>query len=167
MWSAGVVIDLVWSDDLLDEARRVRAEVARLLHGLAVPGELVLTGGASLPGLLTKGDIDLHLRVAARAYGDAVARLGRTFPVASAHAWADTLAVFQVPAPRAVGLAVTPLGSEHDQRFQRTWQALAGSPRLRAEYNALKTATPGTDEYERRKSDFFSDVVRGPDLPST
>ena len=154
--------ELVWSDGLLDEARQIRRDVAAALAVLGVPGELVLTGGASVPGALTRGDIDLHLRVRPADFGAAVTRLGEAYPVASPDAWADTLAVFAVPGRRATGLAVTPVHSEHDDRFRSTWRALQRSPELLAEYNAIKSATAGTGDYEQRKSDFFSRVSGSP-----
>src|SRR5829696_1511560 len=152
------MVELEWSDGLVDEARRTRDEVAAVLASRGVPGELVLTGGASVPGALTKGDVDLHLRVAPEAFADVVARLRMLYPMASATAWAATLAVFEVPGTRPTGLAVTPVHSEHDERFCLTWAALRRSPELLAQYNALKSSSAGTEHYEQRKSSFFTSV---------
>jgi GrpB-like predicted nucleotidyltransferase (UPF0157 family) len=149
---------LIWSDALLVLAARTRDEVAAVLVTLGVPGDLVLTGATSVPGALTKGDIDLHLRVPPDDYPRAVATLSAAFPVGSPHSWAATLAVFDVPGPRPTGLAVTPVGSEHDERFCRTWQALRGDPDLLAAYNAMKAAGAGTPGYEEAKSAFFTSV---------
>ena len=149
---------LVWSDDLVDEATQTRDAVAAALQSLGVPGDLWLTGAASVAGALTKGDIDLHLRVAPGAFDDVVALLKEVYLVGSVHSWATTLAVFDVPGPRPTGLAVTPVGSEHDERFRRTWRALRTDPELLARYNALKSSTVGTSDYEQQKSDFFSSI---------
>jgi GrpB-like predicted nucleotidyltransferase (UPF0157 family) len=153
--------ELVESDGLLADAAQVRDAVAAALAALGVPGELVLTGGCSVPGTLTRGDVDLHLRVDPEAFSDVVDRLRTAYPVASAHAWASTLAVFDVPGRHPTGLAVTPVGSEHDERFRATWRVLRRDPGLLAEYTALKAATAGTPEYEVRKSEFVSRVVSG------
>ena len=153
---------LTWSDDLLDEARQTHRAVAAALERLGVDGELVLTGGTCLPGTLTKGDIDLHLRVRPEHFPGAVARLSEAYAAASPDAWADTLAVFDIPGSHPTGLAVTPLGSEHDQRFHRSWDALRSSPDLLAEYNQIK-ATAHPDDYERKKSDFFTRLSRETD----
>ena len=151
--------ELVWSDGLLEQARRTRDDVAGALGSLGVDGELVLTGGTSVAGALTRGDIDLHLRVEPDAFDAVVVRLRAAYPVASAQSWAATLAVFDVPASRPTGLAVTPIGSEHDQRFCLSWQALRRDPVLLAQYNDFKSATVDTDDYEQRKSAFFSTLV--------
>ena len=151
--------DLVWSDGLLDEAHAARDDVAVALRHLGVPGDLVLTGATSVPGALTKGDVDLHLRVDPGHYIAAVALLGETYEAASLDAWAETLAVFDIPRPRPTGLAVTPVGSVHDRRFRATWRVLHRDRLRLAEYNALKRTAYGTAEYEELKSAFFTAIV--------
>lgn len=154
-------MDLVWSDGLLEEACRTRDEVAAELAELGVPGELRLTGAAGTPGMLTKGDIDLHLRVPVGCFEEVVDLLGGAYPVGSPDAWAGTLAVFDLPRERQTGLAVTPVGSEHDVRFVTTWQRLAGDPSLRADHNRVKASAARTDAYEDLKSAFFDTVLDG------
>jgi len=149
--------ELRWSDDLLDEAADTRAAVAVALEALGVKGELLLTGGTSLPGALTKGDIDLHLRVLPQHFEAVVARLRTVYSTASPQAWANTLAVFDIPGSRPTSVAVTPRGSEHDERFMRTWDALRRRPDLLAAYNELKAAA-GARDYERQKSEFFTRI---------
>ena len=126
------------------------------MTALGIDGEVLLTGGASVPGALTKGDVDLHLRVPPASFGSAVDRLRTEYPTASPSAWAGTLAVFDVPASRPTGLAVTPAGSEHDVRFSKAWQRLRTDPALLEEYNDLKRAAFGDASYEERKSAFFT-----------
>lgn len=146
----------------------MRAEVAATLAGLGVQGEVVLTGGLSVPGALTKGDIDLHLRVQPHDFEEVVARLRRVLPVASPQAWAATLAVFDVPGPRPTGLAVTPVDSEHDTRFRLTWEALRADALLLGHYNTLKSQSVDPADYEERKSRFFTDVsARGSRAPGS
>jgi GrpB-like predicted nucleotidyltransferase (UPF0157 family) len=148
-------VELVWSDGLMEEARRTREEVAAELVALGVPGDLVLTGATSVPGALTKGDVDLHLRVDWTAFEAVVERLRGVYPVGSPQAWAPTLAVFDVSGPRPTGLAVTPRGCEHDLRFTQAWNALRHHPEWLRRYNALKAEAAETGAYEACKSAFF------------
>jgi GrpB-like predicted nucleotidyltransferase (UPF0157 family) len=157
------VAALVWSDTVLDEAQRTHLLVRDRLAALDVPGGLELTGAASVPGLLTKGDIDLHLRVDEDRFAEVVDRLRSVYLPASPHAWAATLAVFDVPGERETGLAVTPVGSEHDVRFTRAWARLREDPALVRAYNELKRQTFGGPDHEARKSDFFTRLAQ--DLP--
>lgn len=137
---------------LILAAERVR------LRDRGVPGELLLVGGSSVPAALTRGDVDLHLRVAPAHFDGTVRRLRDWYAVVHPEIWSPTLATFTVPAALLTGLAVTPAGSEHDRRFTRSWQLLAADPALLAAYNALKV--DGEGAYEERKSAFFDRLVR-------
>jgi GrpB-like predicted nucleotidyltransferase (UPF0157 family) len=141
------------------DAERVR------LDALGVPGELVLVGGSSVPGALTHGDVDLHLRVPAPDFAEVVAALREVYPVVHPEIWSATLATFTVPRHTAAdlptGLAATPRGSVHDVRFTRSWQRLRADPKLVEQYNAMKLAEDGPDgaQYEARKSAFFDRLL--------
>jgi hypothetical protein len=151
------------SDDLLPDALRILAEQRDLLRDAGVPGELVLEGGSSVPGALTRGDVDLHLRVPPADFPAAVGKLRRSHAIVHPEIWGPTLATFEATGTtRSIGIAVTPVGSEHDLRFTRTWQLLRADPDLVAEYNAAKLAEDGPrgEGYEERKSAFFDRVLR-------
>lgn len=144
--------------EIQQRARVILATERERLAPLLPPHELRLTGGTSVATALTKGDVDLHLRVDDVSFRATVAALRRLYVVVHRHIWTDTLATFSVPASLPTGVAVTPIGSEHDVRFLTTWQLLSSRPDLLAEYNAVKQAA-GAD-YEARKSAFFDQLVR-------
>ncbi|MGK5685222.1 GrpB family protein [Actinoplanes sp. URMC 104] len=149
--------------DLRPGARFLPAAHAILRHererlDALLPGahELVLVGGSSLPRALTKGDVDLHLRVPPADFEPVVTALRDVYEVVHPEIWQPTLATFAVEAALPTGVAVTPAGSEHDVRFTRTWQRMAADPRLVDAYNALKLRhRDDPAEYERQKSAFF------------
>ena len=140
--------------DFLDAATAIlAAERARLAPLVRGSWELVLTGGSSVPGALTKGDVDLHLRVAPAGFAECVAAFRGVYDVVHPEIWQDTLATFEVPgAPLPTGVAVTPVGSAHDVRFHRSSELLSADPALLAAYNAMKAA--GGD-----KSAFFDRLL--------
>jgi hypothetical protein len=153
--------DLRPGADFIDMARAIlRHERDRLAVLLPHPHELVLVGGSSLPLALTKGDVDLHLRVPISAFAPVVTALSEIYEVVHPEIWQTTLATFVVEAALPAGMAVTPAGSEHDLRFTRSWERLAADPALVVAYNDLKVRhrdDPG--EYERQKSAFFDSLV--------
>jgi GrpB-like predicted nucleotidyltransferase (UPF0157 family) len=153
--------DLRPGADFLDTARMIlgheRDQLAVLLPN---PHELVLIGGSSLPLALTKGDVDLHLRVPVDAFPPVVTALREIYQVVHPEIWQTTLATFAVEAALPTGMAVTPAGSEHDLRFTRSWQRLAEDPALVVAYNDLKLRhRDDPAEYERQKSAFFDSLV--------
>ncbi|MFC8192112.1 GrpB family protein [Cellulomonas sp. NPDC057328] len=141
-----------------EAAAVVAAERARLAAA-GVSGALVWTGASSLPGALTRGDVDLHLRVPPDDVESAVAAVRALHAVRRPDLWCATLATFAVEAPLPTELAVTPVGSEHDVRFTRTWDLLRADPHLLAEYNAVKRRADGTPAYEDAKSAFFTRLL--------
>lgn len=167
------------ASDFLNAARAILAEQREALRAAGIPGELMLEGGSSVAGAVTRGDVDLHLRVAPDDFESAVSALAQRLRVVHPEIWSPTLATFEVPEhhgpDRPTGIAVTPIGSEHDLRFTRTWQLLRADPALVAEYNAVKApptidggpADPLDASYEDRKSAFFDRVVAlWPDHPA-
>ena len=152
------------SDELLHRAQAVLRRERRRLRALT-DAQLQLTGGSSVPGALTGGDVDLHLRVEPAAFRATVDRLRAVYEVVHPEIWAESLATFGVPG-EAVGIAVTPVGSEHDRRFVESWRRLRADPALLAAYNAMKREHDSPDEpaYEAAKSAFF-DRLLDPDAP--
>lgn len=151
-------MELQLSDRLRPQADRILREQRAVLAEAGVPGILELVGGSSVDGALTKGDVDLHLRVAPELFDEAVGAARQLFAVVHPEIWCATLATFDVAAELPTGLAITPLGSEHDLRFSRVWRLLAAEPALVDEYNAVKTDAAAAD-YESRKSAFFDRVL--------
>ncbi len=156
--------DLRPGAEFLDTARLIQEHERRRLAALLTgPHELELVGGSSLPGALTKGDVDLHLRVPGAAFPATVDALRAVYVVVHPEIWQATLATFAVEhTSLPTGVAVTPAGSEHDVRFTRTWQRLAAEPALVTAYNELKVRhRDDPAEYERRKSAFFDSLQDG------
>ena len=153
------MVSLIWSDTILAEAGATRDRVAAELVEAQINGVVTVTGPAGMPGVLTRGDVDLHLRVDPGHFAEVVSRLGRLYEPTSQNSWAATLAVFEVPADRPTGLAVTPVGSPHDRRFSRSWERLRTEPDLLHDYNALKVRHVDTDSYEEHKSAFFDRIM--------
>ena len=139
------------------QAVEIRDAEAARLERLLGPHELILVGGRSIVGALTRGDVDLHLRVPPGDFESSVAVLRATCRIVHPEIWQSTLATFEVDGDVDVGIAVTPAGSEHDLRFTHAWARLASDGALLERYNAMKLASTAGD-YEERKARFFDDL---------
>lgn len=157
-------VRLTWSDEL---APRWQADIAGLmahLQALVPRAEIHHVGSTAIPGALTKGDVDLLLRVGAGDFPAAVATLRRHFAVKQAGNWTEAFASFgddtSFPFPLGVQLAVR--DSEGDV-FLRLHERIATDARLLAEYNRLKRdhAPRGPKEYWEAKDRFFARLVSG------
>ncbi|MHA7209961.1 GrpB family protein [Arthrobacter sp. MDT1-65] len=148
-----------WQLTTAETVAQARAILEHHRRGLSrenVPGELTLTGGSSIEGLLTKGDIDLHLRVTSDDFAVAVSRLRGLYAVARKDIWTPWFAVFEQASTPPVGVAVTILDSEHDRRFVRSWERMRLDKTARQQYNMLKVQS---DDVEEAKSLFFTDLA--------
>lgn len=148
--------------DVLPTALEVLERVRDQLP--AVPDAVLeLTGGSSLAGAVTGGDVDLHLRVPPEHFASTVEVLRGPYAVVHPEIWCATLATFAVPDVEGVeiGLAVTPIDSLHDRHFRVAWDRLRGDPEALAAYNAMKLrhADADTATYDAAKAAFFTELT--------
>jgi GrpB-like predicted nucleotidyltransferase (UPF0157 family) len=145
------------AEAVFDEHRRA---VLALVPGAAVEH----VGATAVPGALTKGDVDLLVRVSEPDFATAIEALGRRYAIHQPHNWTPTLASFKAPdaAGLGVGVQLVVEGSDADGFFGPFRDALINRPELLAEYNQLKQQLDGL-EYERyteRKGEFVERVLR-------
>jgi GrpB-like predicted nucleotidyltransferase (UPF0157 family) len=137
-----------------------RARIARLLPEEA---ELVHVGSTAVPGALTKGDVDLMVRVSAEEFEAAVRALRADYAVHQPENWTPTYASFVDPEATElpVGVQLVVAGSKDEALFEPFIAALRGDPALLAEYNALKRRLDGSDyeRYTREKGEFIERVL--------
>jgi GrpB-like predicted nucleotidyltransferase (UPF0157 family) len=137
-------------------------ERARLL-ALLPAAEVLHTGGTSIPSALTRGDLDVQVRVAPADFVSARDKLSGAYASYQPETWTDEFATFvRADAQVDTGVALTAVGGEHDRRFLIAWRRLRSDPHLLADYNALKEAHAGStddDLYRAAKSAFFDRLV--------
>jgi GrpB-like predicted nucleotidyltransferase (UPF0157 family) len=108
---------------------------------------------------MTRGDLDIHVRVAPTDFDSARDELSRAYASYQRETWTDEFATFvRADAEIETGVVLTALGGEHDRRFAVAWRRLRSDPELLGEYNALKEAHAGAMDdhlYRAAKSAFF------------
>ncbi len=117
-------------------------------------------GATSLPDGVTKGDVDVNIRVPAARFAEAVEILGRRYDVAQPDNWSETFASFADPARALpVGLQVTVIGS-HDDFLVPLRDLMRTDADLRHEYERCKrdAAGLGPDGYWAAKNELLTRV---------
>jgi GrpB-like predicted nucleotidyltransferase (UPF0157 family) len=151
-----------------DEVHDV-AEAAVEAHRTAVleliPGaEVEHVGATAVPGALTKGDVDVLVRIGEREFPAAVDALSRRYAIHQPHNWTPELASFTDPdaTEPPVGIQLVVRGSEADRFFGPFRDALIGSDALLAEYNELKRQLDGLEyaRYTELKGQLIERVLR-------
>jgi len=153
-------------------AEEIRAAVTAALAAhsariaAALPSvEIEHVGSTAIPGALTKGDLDLLVRVPAERFGAAVATVRDLYAVHQPENWTRTYTSFVDAGARdpPVGVQLVVAGSADDALFAPFRDALIADPALLAQYNALKLGLDGA-EYERytaAKHAFIQRVLAG------
>lgn len=126
-------------------------ETARMAH----------VGATSIPGCLTKGDLDIALYVSAEEFDAVCAYCDRAFEANLRSARRSDFAAFEDRGwPIDVGVQLVVPGSKLDV-FERFGDLLRSSPKHLEAYNALKRLQNGQpmSEYRETKAEFIKALL--------
>ena len=139
--------------------------VARLrakLGDLVPYGIVEHVGGTSLADGITKGDVDVNLRVPPERMAEAVSCVESCFPAAQRENWTPTFASFSDPSHELpVGIQVTALGGPEDKMVALR-ELFLRRPELLEEYAACKrrAAASGPEGYWEAKNELLQRIIR-------
>lgn len=147
--------------ELAATADEVVAGLETLLRKLLPACLVEHIGATSMPDGVTKGDVDVNIRVSSDEFPAVVEKLRRFFPVDQPDNWTTTFASFS-DSSRAlrVGLQVTVLGSSDDFLVPLR-DVMRSDADLRHEYDRCKRAAAdlGPDGYWKAKNTFLTQVI--------
>jgi GrpB-like predicted nucleotidyltransferase (UPF0157 family) len=115
-------------------------------------------GATSVPGELTKGDLDVQVKVDKEHFSLAVDQLKDVYEIHQPENWTSCYASFKdgVSPVLPVGIQVVIAGSEYDF-FTRLRDILIAQPELLAQLNKLKSSFEGKDmeSYKEAKGELL------------
>jgi GrpB-like predicted nucleotidyltransferase (UPF0157 family) len=152
------MLTFVLSDLVAEEAARVFAVHRGRIRARIRDAEIRHTGGTSVPGVLTSGDVDLQVRTDKHSFDVARDVLSELYEPFHPDAWHSEGAFYFAPdSEPAVEVALTAIGSLDDLHHGDAWLQIAASPQLIEQYNAMKRAHEGgsVDDYNAAKRAFF------------
>jgi len=155
-----VPIELRPLEDLASDLESALAALRRELAVVAPGVEIEHIGATSMPDGLTKGDVDVNLRVDHDRFDQVVVALSARFDIAQPQNWTGTFASFsETRRGIPLGIQVTVTGSDDDFLVELR-DRLRADPDLRHEYDEIKreNAGAGRDAYWRAKNDFLRRV---------
>ena len=118
-------------------------------------------GATAVPGCLTKGDLDLVVRVEAPLFAQADRALVSMFDRNAKSVQTESFSAFEDrSANMSVGIQLTTIGGEFDV-FHQFADRLRQNPNLVEQYNALKRRFEGKsmEDYRDAKSAFIESVL--------
>jgi GrpB-like predicted nucleotidyltransferase (UPF0157 family) len=155
-------VTLTVSDKLLPMASAVFLEVCSHIAATLPAVEVHHIGATAIPGALTKGDLDVVLRVEAHEFQSAVAKVRAAFAVKQPENWEPCFASFGSDQGFAmpVGVQVVIKESEADF-FLFVRDFLISNPDALADYNHAKQESfgRGDDEYWAAKDRVLARII--------
>lgn len=146
--------------DLVEERM---SSVESLISGLLPRAEVEQVGSTAIPGCLTKGDLDVVVRVAQEDFADGVSILDHVLHRSPRNcATADYVEYeFASDGQSTTSVQFVAVGSWHDRRFTGLKQALLSDDSLVNRYNDLKRLHTGSsaDVYQAAKCAFIDSVL--------
>jgi GrpB-like predicted nucleotidyltransferase (UPF0157 family) len=144
-------------------ADRLFKEVAWKLAHVIPAAEIHHIGSTAIPGTLTKGDLDVLVRVSAEDFRVAEAALERMFRRNTGSFRSEAFAAFLDHSTEPdLGVQLVVRDGEADT-FLVWRERLESDPELRRQYDDLKRRFEGKsmDEYREAKAQFISERLRG------
>lgn len=115
-------------------------------------------GSTAIPGSITKGDVDLNVRVKLKDFEKAKEELEKLYEINQPENWTPNFASFKNDTGFVlpVGVQLTIIGSKSDE-FVKLRDLLINNSHLLEEYNQmkLKYEDKDMDEYRKEKAAFF------------
>ena len=141
---------------------KVFSDYYMFLQTLLDTTEIEHVGGSSVKGAITKGDLDIQVRISATNLEQIIQKLDTRFERKRAELWNEHFAIYaDQRSPLKVDIMVTVIGSPYDN-FHRIRDVLQSNRDLLEEYNNLKVYHPNSsyDEYTENKKGFFGKILR-------
>ncbi len=139
-----------------------KRKIAKILPGV----DIQHVGSTAIPNSLTKGDLDIQVRVEKENFTKIVGKLMQIYEEDRENRRTKTYAGFKkddggIP----IGIQVTIIGSKEDD-FSKLRDILLCNSKYQREYNSLKERyhEKTIEEYRRAKAKFFNRLKRTPEF---
>jgi GrpB-like predicted nucleotidyltransferase (UPF0157 family) len=148
-------------EQVREQAEAAFREHHERLASLLPDADIQHVGGTAIPGVRTKGDLDIQVRIPPERFTEADALLAQHYARNEGSDRTPELSSFHdetLPVP--LGIQLTAMGGSRDF-FSRARDLLREDPARVAEYDALKARWEGRsmEDYREEKSAFFAKLL--------
>ena len=152
------IVKFIKTPDIAEQINSLfESEKKRLLE--FIPSvDIQHIGGTSIPDSISKGDLDINIRVKKEDFNGTDKRLQNIYEINQPENWTNGFASFKDDL-RDLGVQVTTIGGSEDY-FIAQRDYLRNHPKVLEELNILKQRFEGKDmdEYRHEKSRFFDNL---------
>ncbi|PGZ90952.1 GrpB family protein [Bacillus sp. AFS029533] len=150
---------------LFEKAEKSFLIQRKLINGLLPEADVQHVGSTAIPNSLTKGDLDIQVRVIPEQFQKAVNELKNVFELNEGSIKTDTFRAFKNDSnDPPLGVQLTIVDSEFDF-FWKFRDILLLNDAYRVEYDNLKRKFEGKemDDYRECKNKFFEKLMHSPE----
>jgi len=159
------IVQFAKQDTFKDKAEALFAKHKALISTVLPSTDIQHVGSTAIPGSLTKGDLDIQVRVAAEDFDNAVQALSNFYLLNEGSTRTETFRAFKDDTTDPpLGVQLTVIDSELDI-FWRLRDVLLMNDLYRLKYDELKKNYEGKDmeEYRAAKNEFFEWLMSTPE----
>lgn len=149
------IVKFVRTNDIWEKTHSLFESEKRELSDLFPDSGIEHIGSTAIPGTLTKGDVDINIRIKSEEFDRAIEILKNLYEINQPENWSKEFASFK-DGSRDLGVQVTVIGSSEDY-FVTQREYLKSHPEAVYELNDLKEQFKGKrmNEYQEAKGEFF------------
>ncbi len=153
-------MDFKKSEHFIEKAEKEFVQLKKKIIDALPMVEVFPIGGTFIPGAITKGDLDVQVRVYKKDFQKALDVLSENFEVNNKHLWNKNFAIFKDESftPKA-DILVTVCGSKEDC-LQEVQEMIMSDKNILASYNKLKIdfGNNGIEQYKIEKRKFYDSL---------
>ncbi|BDG47393.1 GrpB family protein [Parageobacillus sp. KH3-4] len=149
-----------------EQAEKTFLEQKKKILRLLPEADVQHVGSTAIPNSLTKGDLDIQVRVPAEMFNAAVEKLSTLYAINEGSVQTDYFRAFQDDTfDLPLGVQLTVIDSKLDV-FWKFREVLLANDAYRAEYDELKKAYEGKsmEAYREAKQRFFARLMETPEF---
>ena len=153
-------VHFVKTEEVSEKIDRLFESEKAKLSELFPHADIQHIGGTSVPGTISKGDLDINVRVGQAEFDATIEKLKTLYEINQPSNWTAGFASFKDDS-RDLGVQVTVIGSL-DDCFVSQRDYLRAHPEKVAELNQLKEKFEGKnmEDYRKEKGLFFEKLIK-------
>jgi GrpB-like predicted nucleotidyltransferase (UPF0157 family) len=162
------IVKFIETGEILDIAEKAYCHNRTRILELLPKADIQHVGSTSIPGSITKGDLDIQVRVSSEDFNYAVKVLSTLYELNEGSTRTDFFTAFKDDsAIPPLGVQLTVVKSELDI-FWKFREVLLANEQYRGEYDELKKHYNGRemDNYRRAKDEFFRKLMDSAEFAS-
>jgi len=158
-------VNFINTIEIIDSAERIYAKHKKMIRKGLPDADIQHVGSTAIPNSLTKGDVDIQVRVKSDHFFTAVEKLSNLYDINDGSVKTEQFRAFEDETENpSLGVQLTVKGSEYDF-FWKFRDVLIMNDTYREKYDNLKIKYEGIDmeRYRDAKGEFFDKIMTTPE----